>query len=175
MFPFGFIKMKPVTETFICGFILFNFMVKTKKNTDKMFWKVIAISFMVLFCVIIISGLIRLYHSEPYRTAAQPFQVDLAKKVVAQDLANAGENISDYKVQLSDARKFPRDGTDKSLIQVSLYKNSKRHLYLIDADSGEIVMHSETMFYGWMENQSQEIPMPNARPSPFWERRQEGK
>jgi len=143
---------------------------KMRENTGNLFWKGVAIAFIVVFCIIVVFGIIRFYHFEPPRAAANPSQIDLAEKVVAQDLSSRGKNISNYKIQVSGmARGFARDGVSKSIIQVSLYDKSRRHLYLIDADSGQMVMHSETTFYGWMENQTPpEIPGHGPRLGPFW-------
>jgi len=145
---------------------------KKEKNTGSMFWKGVALAFVAFFCVIIVFGLIRMYHFEPPRSAVQPLQADLAEKIIEQDLSKSGDNITNYRLQVSKmARRFIRDSMSRSIIQVSLYDSSKRHLYLVDADSGEIVMHSETTFYGWMENQTlPEPPMLDPRPGPFWGR-----
>jgi hypothetical protein len=163
--------MKPVTGSFICCFTLSWVMAKPQKE-KKTFnvWKIIALAFVAVFCVIIVISVIRLYHFEPHRSFANPAQVDLAKGVVSQDLSRNGDNISNYKIQASDmAREFARDGLNKNIIQISLYDRSKRHLYLVDADSGDIIMHSETTFYGWMENQTPpESPRPGPRRRPFF-------
>lgn len=139
---------------------------KKERTHGEMFWKGVALAFVAVFCIIIIFSLVRLYHFEPHRTAVQPSQVDLAEKAVAKELNNSGDSISNYNLQVSDmARGFSENDANKSIIQISLYDHSKRHLYLVDADSGQIVMHSETTFYGWMENQTPPIP---PRPEPFW-------
>ena len=128
-------------------------------KTVHMFWKGIAIAFIAVFCIILIFGIIRWQHFRPqyaqYEMPKIPQQplIGSVKDVISADLSNSGENISDYDVQVSDnIRKFPREGMDKNIIQVSLYAGTKRHLYLVDADSGVIVMHSETSVYGWMQN-----------------------
>ncbi len=148
-------------------------MAKEKRNKEShgnLFWKGVALAFVAVFCAIVIFGLVRLNHSEPHRIAANPSQVELAKSAVAKDLSISGENISDYKIQISDmARGFAREGQNKNIIQVSLYDSSRRYLYLVDADSGDIVMRSETDFYGWMENQTHTEP-PRAGPGPFFGR-----
>jgi len=165
--------MKPVTGSFICCFTLSGVMAKPQKEKKTInIWKIIALAFVAVFCVIIVISMIRLYHFEPHRSFANLAQLDLAKSVVSQDLSKQGDNISNYKLQASDmARGFARDGLNKNIIQISLYDRSKRHLYLVDVDSGEIVMHSETTFYGWMENQTPpEPPVPGPRSGQFWGR-----
>ena len=143
-------------------------MAKIKNDGSNMLWKGIALAFIAVFIVIIVFGLVRFYTFQPHHFAAQPVQTSLAEKAVADDLNQRGDNLSNYKVQISDmARGFTRDGMNKNIIQVSLSDGSIRQIYLVDSDSGQIVMHSETTFYGWMENQT---PPEAPRPEPFWGR-----
>lgn len=141
---------------------------KDEKMHGNMFWKGVAMAFIAVFIVIIIIGLVRFYTFQPRHFAAQPVQTGIAEKAVADDLSQRGDNISNYKVQVSDmARGFTRNGMNKSIIQISLSDGSTRQIYLVDSDSGQIVMHSETTFYGWMGNQT---PPEAPGPEPFWGR-----
>ncbi len=44
-------------------------------------------------------------------------------------------------------RKIPFDGSSQNIIQVSFNKNMTTHTYVIDIDSGEVIMHSQTDIY----------------------------
>lgn len=138
---------------------------KTEKRDNKadkkvhVFWKGISIAFIVLFGAILVFGIVRWHHFKPHHTAAQQSQIDLAKNAVSADLSSAGYNLSDYKIQVADTvRGFARDQLNKNIIQISLFGDSKMHQYLVDADSGKIIMHSETTFYDGMKNLSMGFP-----------------
>jgi hypothetical protein len=123
------------------------------------FWKGIAITFITIFCVILVFGVIRWQHFRPHQDAAQQQQIDMAKEAVSADLSSAGYNISDYNVQVaSTVRGFEAGMKDESIIQISLFGESKIHQYLVDADSGKMIMHSETTFYDGMKNISMGSP-----------------
>lgn len=157
-----------------------------KPKTVHVFWKVISIAFIAIFCVILLFGVLRWYHLKPHHMAVQQSQLDLAKEVVSADLSSAGYNLSDYKVQVADSiRGFSRDRQNENIIQVSLFGDSKMHQYLVDADSGKIIMHSETTFYGDMKNLSMGMPrqrgffqgmMPGSKsPDREWGRQDDGR
>lgn len=137
-----------------------------KPKTVHVFWKGISIAFIIIFGVILVFGVLRWYHFKPHHIAVQQSQIDLAKNAVSADLAKAGYNVSDYKIQVADsARGFSRDREqdrmDEKIIQISLFGDSKMHQYLVDADSGSIMMHSETTFYDGMKNFSMGFPKPH--------------
>lgn len=152
---------------------------KTAPKTVHVFWKGISIAFIALFCVILVFGIVRWQHFKPHHIAAQQSQIGLATKAVSDDLSSAGYNLSDYKIQVADSiRGFARDRQNENIIQVSLFGDSKMHQYLVDADSGKIIMHSETTFYDGMGNMSMNMPKPRGffkeimpMPGPSWRRR----
>lgn len=157
-----------------------------KPKTVHVFWKGISIAFIALFCVILVFGIVRWQHFKPHHFVAQQSQIDLATKAVSDDLSSAGYNLSDYKIQVADSiRGFARDRQNENIIQVSLFGDSKMHQYLVDADSGKIIMHSETTFYDGMKNMSMGFPkqrgffqgmMPGQKsPEGEWVRQKDGR
>lgn len=127
---------------------------KEHKSKVKNVWKTVSVVFIVLFFLILIVGIMRAYHFKSSFITATEDQVNSARTIVSQELQNKGEEIDDYEIYVGNKiRKHGRNA--KSIIQVSLLKDSTRHLYLIDIDSHEIVLHSETEFYSWMNNSNE--------------------
>jgi len=147
---------------------------RQKMNKKINIWKVVSVVFIFLFILVIAGGIFRVSHSRGSLMTPTQDQINYARDIVAAQLQDSGDNISDYKVTISnDIREFgpmpldrrgfgpmmppqapskvPSQGT-RNIIQVSLHKNSTMQLFLIDIDSGEILMHSRTDFYGGMGN-----------------------
>lgn len=140
---------------------------KIKSRQKKNVWKIISIVSIVLFCLMLIGGLIRVYHFRSFFSTPTQEQIDSVKAIVAQELQNKGDDIDNYEITVSNRIinfdrmvrsqgfveiEYPEGIFDRirypeAAIQVSLVKNSTMHLYLIDANSGKVVMHS---FIEWM-------------------------
>ncbi len=130
----------------------FQFKGKQKVNI----WKVISVIFIILFVLALIGGLFRIYHFRASFTTPTQDQIDSAKAIVAQELRNKGDDINNYEIVVpKNIRKFDgrmppppinifgRMESPRSIIQLSLSNNSVRHSYLIDMDSGEVLIHSQ--------------------------------
>jgi hypothetical protein len=139
-------------------------------------WKIIAIVFIALFGLAVAGGLFRVayvFHSEPRMSAPTQEQMDAARALVAQELLANGDDISNYEVRISsqimrvEMRQAPMfidmRGSNRSdnfmseapapegnTIHVSLQSETKTHFYLVNIDTGKIVMHSYTE---WMANE----------------------
>lgn len=126
---------------------------KKSKIDASRFWKCTAIIFIILFVVIVILGIIRANQFRPEYSAVQPQQIELAKKSIAQDLSSRGDDINNYTLHTPDmTRKFAKDHLSKNIIQIVLSKGSTTQHYLVDAESGKILMRSETVVYEWMQD-----------------------
>ena len=123
-----------------------------KKNKKINVWKLISILFITLFFLILLGKFARLHSFRSSFGVPSEDQIVFAKYLVAEDLTKRGDNINNYEVGVDNKiRKFSRTGSSKNIIQVSLSNNSVRQSYLLSVDTGEILMHSETEFYGGME------------------------
>jgi hypothetical protein len=123
------------------------------KSSNKAVWKIIAIVFIVIFVIVIAGGLFRLFHFKNSLKPASQQEISAATDIVLNELANKGANIKDYELKVSDMiRVIERNNTPKRIIEVSVRNSTTRHMFLIDADTWQILMHSESEFYGWMDN-----------------------
>jgi len=114
-------------------------------------WKVVSVVFLFLFIIVLVGGLFRASHSRGSLTPPTQAQVGLATAAVAKALQEKGDDIGSYRVVISrDVRRFGRPETPLSIIQVSLERNSTRQMFLVDAGTGELLMWSQTEFYGGM-------------------------
>ena len=127
-------------------------------------WKIVAVVFIILFCAALIGGLFRMSYPRPSFMAPTQEQIDSAKAIVAQELAKKGDDINNYEVVVSNligefkdirigvypkpSRQAPPGTPVGNVIHISLHSNSTSHFYLIDIDSGKVIMHSLTE---WME------------------------
>jgi hypothetical protein len=143
-----------------------------KKNRKT--WRIVSAAFVMAFLLILAGGLIKARGTEYSVTAATPEQVEYAKLIVAQELQSKGDSIENYDVMISQRiREFGRQKLSKNIMQASLYKDSARHLFLIDTDSGRIIMHTKTEFYGWMNDSDRIFKRPpqegiNSSEEPRW-------
>ncbi len=146
-----------------------NRKVKTKgkeKKNEMNVWKIIAVVFIVLFGMALAGGLFRIYNSGPLPSAPTQEQMDSARNVVAQELAKSGDDISNYEVTVSsmirkldrmppmfirmegpETTGFNQEISDGNTLHVSLQSETKTHFYLVNIDTGKIIMHS---FTEWM-------------------------
>ena len=141
---------------------------KEKKNEMNL-WKIVAVVFIVLFGLALAGGLFRIYHAVPPMSVPTQEQMDSARNVVAQELAKSGDDIGNYEVTISsmirkldrmlpmfirmegpEGSGFSQEIRDGNTIHVSLQSETKTHFYLVDIDSGKIIMHS---FTEWMVNE----------------------
>lgn len=144
---------------------------ENKRKQKKNVWKIISVIFIVMFCLMLIGGLMRVYHFMSVFSVPTQEQIDSAKDIIAQELENKGDDIDDYEISVSNRIiDFDRMGRSKGIfveiehsedskgifdrimdsegtIQVSLVKNSTMHSYLIDVNSGTVVMH---FFIEWV-------------------------
>lgn len=131
---------------------------QTKRRccTRPAFWKVIAIVAIVLFAVFVVSGLMKAHRFKNSFIKPTDKQLELAKDVAIKSLESTGANASEFKI--SFGKVMPRRLEEKSeqskiIIPVSFSNNQTTHVYLVDADSGELLMHSQTDIYKQIGNQ----------------------
>ena len=130
-------------------------------NSLHLFWKVVAIAVIVLFGLFIIGGLKRAHDIRSEFITPTKEQVDSAKQIAAIMFESKGNILSDFQIRVNEKIRKPHDvnkNDEKMILQVAVYNNTITHIYLVDVNSGKVVMHSETEFYE---------PMPDIhRPAP---------
>jgi len=148
--PYRWFQAKIISKDGLVGKMKDIFKHKGKQNVNV--WKVVSVVFIFLFILVIIGGV---YFRIPPHFRGQlniptQDQIDSAKATIAKELQKDGDDIQNYQVAVSEnIRGLGRMTPPRNILQVSLQKNSTMHLFLIDVDSGEILMHSRTEFYGW--------------------------
>jgi len=116
-------------------------------------WKILSITFVVLFALVLLVGLWKAYHFRSSFKSATTAQMDTAKTIAMNSLASKGENVSNYIAQISDNIRPINVGSErKSSIEVSLNNESVHNLYIIDVDSGNILMYNRMEFYDGMNH-----------------------
>ncbi len=117
-------------------------LVKKKQNSNIM--KITSIVVIAIFILIIIIGVAKEYVFESKFVKLTELQIASAKAVVTSALQNDKDDISNYHFFVS--QKMKHHNADK-IIEVCLNNNSTRHIYLIDVNSLEIILHSKIDIY----------------------------
>lgn len=125
-------------------------------------WKILSILFIVLFIFVVISGVWRAYHFRHSFTKATPAQIDIVKGIAMTDLTSKGVNMSDFSFKVSDEIRGKPKGSDglddRQILEVSANNASVRYMYIIDVNSSNILVYSQTIFYDSL-NHSEDRPM----------------
>ncbi len=121
----------------------------TKNQSSVNRWKIVSLIFIALFAVLLIVSMVRFSHSRPPLTPATPEQMESAKAIVEQDLQANGDNISNYKIEAASELGHIGE-SQKSLLRVAAENDTSRHFYLVDVETGKIVLHDSSERYGWM-------------------------
>jgi hypothetical protein len=139
---------------------------KANPGAKRNVWKIVSVVFISLFILILLWGITNL-RSRPQFPEPTQEQTDMAVAVVTDDLQASGDSIDNYEVSVANrmigfiGRPGPRNGmpglkpgghpdmarVSGENIQVALRGNSTGHLYIVDLESGSIVMHSFTEWF----------------------------
>ena len=124
-----------------------------KINKGQRVWKIVAIAVVIIFVLIVLGVSIKIYHYKSSLTKPSQAQIDYATKIAEKKLQSTGNNASAFQINVgSRIKTFYNDEVSRSIIQVSFMNNSTSHIYLIDLNLGEVVLHTETDTYGAWPN-----------------------
>jgi uncharacterized protein YpmB len=123
-----------------------------KKEDEKKYgwnvWKIVAIAIIAVFAVILIGGLVKLYYFKSSFSPITQEQQALINKAINQDLMSKGDAIDNYAENMPNKIRMMDDNDKKRAeIPVFLQNSTTRHLYMMDANSGEIISHTVTTDY----------------------------
>ncbi|MBI2656335.1 hypothetical protein HYX03_01180 [Candidatus Woesearchaeota archaeon] len=119
----------------------------------KRIWKTVAISVVAVFVLIIAGGLVRVNYLRSSFVKPSQSQTDYAAKIAAEKLQSMNVNPSAFQMNVGrKIRRLHDDEAARSIIQVAFNNNASSHTYLIDVNTGEVLLHSETDVYGAWTN-----------------------
>jgi len=104
-------------------------------------WKITSVVFIVLFGLLLLGKFARGPHFERSYNAPTQEQIDLVKNLVLTDLELRGIK-GNIDLKVSENRRF-----SKNNIGASLSIDNKKISYLVNVDSGKLLMRSETEFF----------------------------
>ncbi|MBW2971692.1 hypothetical protein KY359_01525 [Candidatus Woesearchaeota archaeon] len=146
---------------------------KEEKTANKtasrksMIWKIVAISIVIIFILIVAGGLLKVHNTRESFAEATPEQKTSAESAVQLDLESRGLNESEYSIAAArNVMHIRESGEDRNILQVFADSNASRHSYLIDTDSGMIMLHSQTEAYGWMAEMHRKNMCPGCKGVP---------
>ena len=126
---------------------------KEQPKKEKKTWKIVAITVIIIFALVVIGGVIKAYHFRSSFARPTQAQIDDAAKIATRQLQATGANLSSFQLHVgSHMKKFSDEGVARSIIDVSFANNSTMHSYLVDLNSGAVLLHSQTNFYGKWSN-----------------------
>ena len=142
-------------------------------------WKIISIICILIFIAILISGLIRSSHFREKTNKASDAQIATAKNIATSDLISRGETIDNYQFKSSgmirSMEKRPRgiDKTDNrtynensNILEVYFYNNTTINSYIINVDTGSILVYTKTVFNDGLDHSKDLWRIP-IQPGPF--------
>jgi len=113
-----------------------------------MVWKIVAIAMVGIFAVLIIMGLIKAHNIKSSFTSPTNAQIDLARNLAIEKFESIGGNTSAFQIRVEDRMRRPRDEiNNRTILQVVFYNDTTTHIFLVDVNSGKVIMHSETEMY----------------------------
>jgi len=134
--------LKKLLEIFMKGTNQKNKMHKNARNV----WKYVAVGFIVVFAVFILGGVLKAYNMRNSFGKATSEEKDLAVKVASAKLEELGIDSSKFQLRISDQiKKKDKNGPDT--VHIIFYSQGVTHSFLIDVDSGTILIHSLTEVY----------------------------
>jgi hypothetical protein len=130
-------------------------LVTTKKNNriiNRMsglnIWKILAITFITIFFIILGTGFLRAYHHQKLTQPVTSAQKELVNQVVINDLQEQNIETSKLISRISQrVRMHP--ATNKKTIQATIQNETIMMIYTIDAETGEIVIRTQTHYRSW--------------------------
>jgi uncharacterized protein YpmB len=132
---------------------------KTQNSVNR--WKIVSLIFIALFAVLLIVTLVRFRHPGPEMTPATPEQIESAKSTVTQQLQASGYN--NYKIEAASELGHMGDAR-KPVIRVTAENDTSRQFFLVDVETGRIVMHDLSERHEWMA----EMKPPRESPGGFF-------
>jgi hypothetical protein len=121
----------------------------TKNQSSVNRWKIVSLIFIALFAILVVVTLVRFRHVGPQMTPATPEQMELAKSIVEQNLQADGYNTGNYTIEANT--EISRMGENqKEVIRVTAENDTSRHFFLVDMETGKLVLHDATHRYDWM-------------------------
>jgi hypothetical protein len=125
---------------------------KTQSSVNR--WKIVSLIFIALFAILLIVTLVRFRHPGPEMTPATTEQIDSAKSIITQKLQAEGYNITNYKVEAASELGHMGE-LQKAVIRVTAQNDTSRQFFLVDVETGKIVMHDFSERYDWMAEMKQ--------------------
>ena len=118
------------------------------ENHGKRLWKIIAISFIVIFVLFIAVGVAKVYRYKSSLVKPTQDQIGFVTKIAADRLRTMGVNLTGLQVhEASKIRKLHEADAERSVMQITFSSSALSHTFLVDANTGEILMHSQTEIF----------------------------
>jgi hypothetical protein len=119
---------------------------KMKKSRNV--WKVLAIVFVALFIIIMVAGILRSHRFREPPVQLTQTQINTAQGIALNDMNSKGDLIANYTIKTSGvARMIEADNVNKNITEVTIYNATARNMYIIDLDTGKILLYTRTEFF----------------------------
>jgi hypothetical protein len=153
---------------------------KTNKNNSehkmkksRNIWKVLAIAFVALFIIIIAAGMLRSHKFREPPVQLTDIQIKNAESIALSDMTLRGSLPANYTIRSPGvARVINADNIKRNVTEVSIYNSTSRIMYIIDVDTGKILVYTNTEFFDGLnhlndgERINENMPPPRESGSP---------
>ena len=119
-----------------------------KMKKSRNIWKILAIVFVALFIIIMAVGIFRSpkFREHPQQLTAS--QIDNVKSIALSDMNSRGDMIANYTINTPGiVRIIYTAGIKRNVTEVAIYNVTVRDMYIIDLDTGQILVYSKTEFF----------------------------
>jgi hypothetical protein len=142
-----------------------------KKTSTSNTWKIVSIIMIAVFVIMLVGAVIRTYMFRPSFQNLSPVQSDAVKSIAIGDMNARGVDPQNYSITADNIRMVNAGGNYRNVTEVSFYNDNLRYSYIIDVDTGNILMYSKTESFG-LGNFSENRPKPGffELPPPRWSR-----
>jgi len=121
--------------------------IKNFLSFKKNIFRIVAIVMIALFILIIIGGVLKEHSEAADRIPLNEQQIAQAKNIAAADMAERGVDIANYEAKvIPKLRKLNKGHNDLAVVQVTFNNQTENELYLLDLNSGKIIMRSESYY-----------------------------
>jgi hypothetical protein len=118
-----------------------------KKNKKTNVWKIVAISSIALFLIILLLPFIRMFAFRPHFNQMQDTSSSQEEKAIEliKETAAEGFSVEDFNITVADkVTEIMVDKQKKQIVSVRLFKENESRSYLIDVDAWTVLQSTHT-------------------------------
>jgi hypothetical protein len=139
---------------------------KKLQNKNVNIWKIIAISAIVMFLVIILFGALKMQHFKKKYQILTDKERENVLQLVEKTMLERGEEIGEYSIlSRYKKREIRIENKVKNIMSIILSGENKSYSFVIDLDEMNIARQTESTYIGWMRDANRRFSHNNNKKS----------